>query len=210
MRERFKGMYVLVAFVAFIAAACGAEATTDAPAAAPADDAVAADVADPDVADHEEPADHDEGTDHDDDEADHDEPLEADRVVEIELGEFTIEAASFDFVPGETVEFVVTNSGLIEHELRLSNHARVEEHVAGGHADHDEEMSDEEMADMDEGDDHESDDHEVEDMVLLVAAGETATVVFTFNDNDHDFTTAVCLLPGHYEAGMVADLNLDA
>ena len=188
----------------------------------------------------------------------------ADRVVEVELSEFAIDAASFEFVPGETVEFIVTNSGVVEHELRLSNQDRVDEHVAGGHADHnDGTMSDEEMAEMDDEmddadhdaeavhddsdghhdddeavqdddeavhdddeavhdddeavhdddeADHDDDGHgdEAEDAVLVLAAGETGTLVFTFPDNDHDYTAAVCLIPGHYEAGMATDLSYGA
>ncbi len=183
---------------------------------------------------------------------------DADRVVEVELSEFAIDAASFEFVAGETVEFIVTNSGVVEHELRLSNQDRVDEHVAGGHANHDEgtmsdeemeAMDDEEMDAMDDGDEavhndddgHHDDDEavhddgdeavhddgdeavhddgdeavhddgdEAADAVLILAAGETGTLVFTFPDNDHDYTAAVCLIPGHYEAGMAADLSYGA
>jgi uncharacterized cupredoxin-like copper-binding protein len=117
-----------------------------------------------------------------------------------------------------------TNYGVVEHEFLLSNQDRVDEHVAGGHADHDEgTMTDEEMAEMDEmGDEeavhdedeavHDDDGHggEAEDAVLVLGAGETGTIVFTFPDNDHDYTAAVCLIPGHYEAGMEADLSYGA
>ena len=83
------------------------------------------------------------------------------RVIEDELSEFAITAASLEFVPGETVEFLITNSGVVEHEFRLSNQGGVDEHMAGGHDDHngdamtDEEMAamtDEEMAAMDDDD----------------------------------------------------------
>jgi uncharacterized cupredoxin-like copper-binding protein len=153
------------------------------------------------------------------------------------MAEFTIAAKSFEFTPGETIEFIVTNSGVVEHEFRLSNQVRVDEHVAGGHDDHDDamsdeemaeiehddEMTDEEMADMphddsdghhDEETDHEAEEgqnaeegHAVEDAVLVLGPGETGTLVFTFPENVHDFTAAVCLIPGHYEAGMATDLG---
>ncbi|MCL1601572.1 MAG: plastocyanin/azurin family copper-binding protein [Actinomycetia bacterium] len=139
---------------------------------------------------------------------------DADRVVEVELSEFAIDAASFEFAAGETVEFVVTNSGVVEHEFRLSNQDRVDEHVEGGHSDHDEgTMSDDEMDEMDDEDaDHDDaeadhDEAEAEDAVLILAAGETGTLTFTFPDNDQDYTAAVCLIPGHYEAGMATDLS---
>lgn len=133
----------------------------------------------------------------------------ADRVLEVELTEFAIAANSFEFTPGETVEFLITNAGVAEHEFRLSNQDRVDEHIAGGHDEHDDSaMSDEEMEAMDEDEaDHEA---EAEDAVLVLAAGETGTLVFTFPDNDHDYTAAVCLIPGHYEAGMATDLSYQA
>ena len=135
------------------------------------------------------------------------------RVIEVELTEFAIGAESFELTPGETVEFLITNSGVAEHEFRLSNQERVDEHIAGGHDEHDESaMSDEEMAAMEDNDaDHDDDeaDHEAEadDVLLVLAAGETGTLTFTVPDNDHDYTVAVCLIPGHYEAGMATELG---
>ena len=136
----------------------------------------------------------------------------ADRLLEVELSEFDITAPSFDFVPGETVKFVVTNAGVVAHELRLSNDDRVNEHVAGGHDGHDE-------SDAVVDDDHDEDaagDHEMEgmeeaqDVVLLLEGGETGTLLFTFPDNVEDYTLAVCLIPGLYEAGMTTDLSYGA
>ncbi|MDK1017397.1 MAG: copper-binding protein, partial [Actinomycetota bacterium] len=49
-----------------------------------------------------------------------------------------------------------------------------------------------------------------EDVVLVLAAGETGTLVFTFPENDHDYTAIVCLIPGHYEAGMTTDIAFGA
>ena len=114
-----------------------------------------------------------------------------DRVTEVELSEMAIDADSFEFAQGETIEFVVTNSGVVQHEFRLSNQDRIDEHL---------------------GDDHDDDDHaeEAEDAFVIVEAGETRTLVFTFPDNDHDYTAAVCLLPGHYESGMATDMSYQA
>ena len=155
---------------------------------------------------------------HDDDDGHNDaaSATDADRVVEVELSEFAITAAANTFAPGETVEFVVTNSGVVEHEFRLSNQHRVDEHIASGHADHAEgAMSDEEMAAMDDdgdGDAHEDAGHggEPVDAVLVVAAGETASMTFTFPENTDDYTVQACLIPGHYEAGMATDLSYNA
>jgi len=140
------------------------------------------------------------------------------RVIEVELSEFAIGAASLEFVPGETVEFLITNSGVVEHEFRLSNQDRVDEHIAGGHADHDDDtaMTDEEMAAMgddeathddDEADHDDGDVADAGDVVLVLAAGASGTLVFTVPDNDDDYTAVVCLIPDHYEAGMTTELS---
>lgn len=132
------------------------------------------------------------------------------RVVEVELTEFAFAAESFTFTPGETVEFVVTNAGVVEHEFRLSNQDRVEEHLAGGHDDHDDtSMEDMENAEADHDDDGDDHDAEAKDAVLVLDGGESGTIMFTFPDNDHDYTAAVCLIPGHYEAGMATDLSYE-
>jgi uncharacterized cupredoxin-like copper-binding protein len=139
------------------------------------------------------------------------------RIINVELTEFAIDAASFELTPGETVEFLITNSGVVEHEFRISNQDRVDEHIAGGHADHDDTaMTDDEMAAMDDDAEAPHDDADdsqasgADDVVLVLAAGETGTLVFTVPDNDHDYTAAVCLIPGHFEAGMKTDLSYNA
>ncbi len=203
MWKRFTTLFTLLVAVLLVTAACSSTGDIDA--------------ADPVAHDDEttQEADHDEA-----EEADHDEAAgDVDRVVEVELSEFAFAADSFEFTPGETVEFVITNSGVAEHEFRLSNQDRVDEHIAGGHADHDDSaMSDEEMAAMDDeeadhddaegahDDDEAGHGDEAEDIVLVLGAGETGTIVFTFPENDHDYTAVVCLIPGHYEAGMAVDL----
>lgn len=132
---------------------------------------------------------------HADDDDDHDGETVAvaDRSVEVALTEFAFEAAVFEMTPGETVEFVVTNAGVLEHEFRLSNGHRIEEHLAAGHADH------EDGAEM---------HHDVGgDVILLVGPGETEFVTFTFGDDVTLYTHVVCLIPGHYEAGMSTPLT---
>ena len=231
MRHRFFKIFTVLASLVLILSACAGQEEGSAAAPATEELALAEDTAtestehdeevaeQEEAADHEETeADHDEGTAHEE-EANHDETDGAiDRTVEVELNEFAIEATNLVFAPGETIEFMVTNSGVVEHELRLSNQARVDEHLEGGHADHDEAMTDEEMAAMDPGeaghedDGHQDDGHAMEaaDAVLTLAAGESGTLIFTFPDNDQDFTAAVCLIPGHYEAGMATNITIEA
>ena len=228
MRHRFFKILTVLAALALILSACADQEEGVVTAPVSEELAVAEETGtesadhDEEEADHEEESDHDEEeadheeeSDHDEEEADHgDAEVAIDRTVDVELNEFNIEASNLVFVPGETVEFVVTNSGFVEHELRLSNQARVNEHIEGGHDDHDDGMTDEEMAAMESGEEaHGDDDHdtmEAQDVVLKLAAGESGTLVFTFPDNDHDYTAAVCLIPDHYEAGMAVDISVDA
>ncbi|MCL1693883.1 MAG: hypothetical protein M3096_09380, partial [Actinomycetia bacterium] len=61
----------------------------------------------------------------------------ADRTVEVLMTEFAFDVNPFEVAAGETIEFVVTNAGVVEHEFRVSNDHRIEEHLASGHDDHD-------------------------------------------------------------------------
>jgi len=148
-----------------------------------------------------------------------------DDVVDIELSDFAINAVAHDFTPGESVEFRVVNNGVVAHEFRLSNQVRVDEHVAAGHEGH-EGATPEEMAAMGmdepstEGGEHAeapgavAGDHEetpeAEDALLFLEPGESGTLVFHFPKTGGDYTVAVCLVPGHYEAGMATGLSFAA
>lgn len=122
----------------------------------------------------------------------------ADREVAVTLTEFAIEPASIEVKAGETVKFVVTNEGAIQHEFRITNQAAVEEHLAGGHEGAHEEQMTPGMPMMMEG-----------DMVVLVDPGETATVTVEFA-GDADYDLVACLLPGHFEAGMKGELTVSS
>ena len=136
----------------------------------------------------------------DDGQADGDPIPAADRTVEVLMTEFAFDVNPFEVTAGETIEFIVTNAGVIEHEFRVSNEHRIEEHLASGHDDHD----DDDEASGEGG--HE----ETGDFVLLLDAGETGSIVVTFPEDIALFTDVVCLLPGHYEAGMAADVRYTA
>ncbi len=119
-------------------------------------------------------------------------PAGVDRAVDVELSDFAITADDLEFLPGETVQFNVSNAGVVEHEFRLSNQDRV-----------DETRESTDVATI-------ADESEPEDAILLLAGGESGTMTFTFPDNVEDYTMAVCLVPGHYEAGMATDLSYGA
>ena len=112
------------------------------------------------------------------------------RVVEVTLNEFSISPVG-PIEAGETIEFMVTNEGVVPHEFEITDEYAVEQHMAGGHDDHD----------MDKGDDMVMG----EESKISIAPGGTEKLVVTF-DNPEEQTLAVCLLPGHYEAGMTIAL----
>jgi uncharacterized cupredoxin-like copper-binding protein len=129
-----------------------------------------------------------------------DQAAESDRTIQVLMTEFAFDVDPVDVAAGETIEFVVTNAGVVPHEFRLSNEHRIEEHLASGHDDHDDS-------------DGESDDdghHEGGDVVLLLDAGDTSSIIVTFPGDTTIFTEVACLLPGHYEAGMIADVHYTA
>lgn len=121
---------------------------------------------------------------------DGDESAVPDVTIEVAMTEFEFEPASFEVTAGQTVRFVVRNDGLVEHEFRASNEHRIEEHIAAGHEDHD----------------NEGGHHEGGDIVLLVQPGETEELIITFPEDMTMYSEIACLIPGHYEAGMKADL----
>ena len=121
----------------------------------------------------------------------------ADRVVEIVMTDFAFDADPLQVAPGETIEFVVVNAGVVIHEFRLSNAHRIEEHLNDGHDDHNDNAA---------ADGH----HENGDVVLTLEAGETGTMAVTFPEHTDLFTEVACLLPGHYEAGMHSGIAYSA
>ena len=205
----------LVFALALVAAACGGGGgAAESPATSPPTTAEAAVPAEEVVDDHsddaepheEEAADHsdedhsddavseDTVGDHADDDHDSSSAADVDRTVEVAMDEFSFEPGEFEAMAGETIEFVVSNLGVVEHEFRLSNEHRIEEHLAAGHADHDDQATD--------------GHHESGDVVLLVEPGETGSIIVTFGEDTTLYSEVACLIPGHYEAGMKAPMLL--
>ncbi len=136
----------------------------------------------------------------DDDHAEDDQAAGADRTIEVLMTEFAFDVDPVDVAAGETIEFIITNGGVVPHEFRLSNEHRIEEHLASGHDDHE---------DSDGGSDEDG-HHDGGDVVLVLDAGDTWSIVVTFPEDTTIFTEVACLLPGHYEAGMFADVHYTA
>ncbi len=89
---------------------------------------------------------------------------------------------------GETVRFVHTNNGKIMHEFVLGTKKELDEHAA--------------LMKKFPGMEHD------EPYMAHVAAGKKGEIVWNFNRvGEFDFA---CLLPGHYEAGMVGKIRVVA
>lgn len=89
---------------------------------------------------------------------------------------------------GETVKFVVKNSGRIMHEFVLGTLPELKEHA--------------ELMKKFPGMEHD------EPYMAHVAPGKTETIVWQFSKSG-EFHFG-CLLPGHFEAGMVGKINVAA
>ena len=89
---------------------------------------------------------------------------------------------------GDTVRFIHKNNGVVMHEFVLGTKTELDEHAA--------------LMKKFPGMEHD------EPYMAHVAPGKEAEIVWTFNrDGEFDFA---CLLPGHYEAGMVGKIRVVA
>src|SRR5690606_30182550 len=87
---------------------------------------------------------------------------------------------------GETIRFVHTNAGQVMHEFVLGTKKELDEHAA--------------LMKKFPGMEHE------EPYMSNVAPGQRGEIIWQFNrSGDVDFA---CLLPGHYEAGMVGRIKV--
>ncbi len=98
-----------------------------------------------------------------------------------------MEPAQLSVPRGTPVTFVVTNSGAIDHEFYLGDEEEQAEHER-------------DMA----GDD--GMDHDVPNGIT-VKPGQTKELTFTFPESGA--TLAGCHIPGHYPAGMKADIKVE-
>lgn len=111
------------------------------------------------------------------------------REVAVTASEFTFDPGVIDVAQGETVRFVVTNTGKVPHEFRLSTQAEIDIHLEELHSG------------------HASTETEQEPGMIVVDPGATATLEWTFSDEANAPDRIACLIPGHYEAGMKGELR---
>ena len=132
-------------------------------------------------------------------------PEDVDRTVEIDAAGTDFSRDRVEVESGETIRFVVTNTGTTVHEFTIGPPSVQKQHRA--------EMR-EMMAARSEGHGH-GDGHGHQDAgpmqgmshqhanSVLVQPGETRELIWTFEDV-HDVKFG-CNVPGHYEAGMHGD-----
>lgn len=137
--------------------------------------------------------DHDREHGHDDREATaYGEPGEAaqvSRTIEVQAADnMRYTPATITTQRGETIKFVVKNTGRLPHEFVLGDAKSLKEHAALMRRYPDMEHDDPNMA--------------------KVAPGGTATLIWTFTQPGT--VEFACLMPGHYEAGMKGSIEVSA
>ena len=111
------------------------------------------------------------------------------RSIEIKMGDdMRFTPASITVRQGETIRFVHRNAGKVMHEFVLGNKQELDEHAAL----------------MKKFPTMEHD----EPYMAHVPPGKTTEMIWTFNRaGEFDFA---CLIPGHYDAGMVGKIVVSA
>ena len=121
---------------------------------------------------------------------------EADRTIEIHTdNELAFDPDEVTVTAGETITFTITNDGDLPHDFVIGDEAAQEEHG-------------EEMAEMDDEMTEEGEEHGDANAVS-VPPGETVDLTWTF-DGETDGLLYGCHEPGHYDAGMLGEIRVEA
>ena len=135
-------------------------------------------------------------------------PAQATRTVEVTLQDISFSPTSLNVKAGETVRFVLVNKGRLLHEFNLGD--------AAMHAEHQKEMLQMQASGMLTATgmgkmDHSTVGHGAmkhdDPNSVLVEPGKTAELTWTFTKSTG--LEFACNLPGHYQAGMVGELNVE-
>jgi len=114
-------------------------------------------------------------------------PKNATRTVKIAMSDkLRFSPASLTVRSGETVKFVVRNSGKLKHEMVLGTMQELKEHAEAMRK-------------------HPTMEHD-EPYMAHVAPGKTGTMVWQFTKAGKFYFG--CLVPGHFEAGMVGKISV--
>ncbi len=129
---------------------------------------------------------------------------EVDRTIQVEAGDMWFEPEELSISAGETVRFKVVNTGNLQHEFVIGDaeaqeaHREMMQEMAGGHGAGHDGHGGHAMA---EG------AHGGEMPAVTIAPGETAELVWTA-PTDVDTLVYACNIPGHFESGMVGEIQL--
>ncbi len=123
--------------------------------------------------------------------AGHDDGTAAAEVIEVTMTEFGYSPASVTVAPGTPTVLRFINEGAIQHEAMLGDHHMQEEFAAS----------------TDHGD-HGGAGHHGDMMAITLDPGQTGEIEFMVEEPG---TWLIgCHLPGHYDAGMVATIEVTA
>lgn len=114
-------------------------------------------------------------------------------VIDIEITDFQIKPNPIVVDTETTVRFRVVNTGTVLHEFRLANGHDVEEHLISDSLP-DATVNHPESGSM---------------IAILVDPNERREIDVDFTADTGIYTVAVCLIRGHYEAGMWATLQYE-
>jgi uncharacterized cupredoxin-like copper-binding protein len=124
------------------------------------------------------------------------EPGQAEQVtqtVQIDLvdenGEMKVLHAPLEIKKGDVVRFVVTNKGVIDHELSIGDSPTQRAHA----------LMMEKMPDM---------KHENDATAITLTPGETKELIWAFTKPVKGSIELACQMPGHYQAGMVSKVKM--
>jgi uncharacterized cupredoxin-like copper-binding protein len=114
-------------------------------------------------------------------------PKRIDRTIKVDMSDrMRFTPATLTVKQGDTIRFIVKNSGKVMHEFVLGNMAELKEHA--------------ELMKKFPNMEHD------EPYMAHVPPGKTETVIWQFTKaGEFHFG---CLLPGHFEAGMVGKVNV--
>ena len=119
----------------------------------------------------------------------------ATRTVKLDLKEYSFSEPALTFKAGETVKFVVTNSGRLKHELTIGTAEEQEAHRKEMQA----------MSDM-KHDENAHGMHKMPENSIHVAPGETRQLVWTFSKAGS--LAFACNYPGHADLGMEGKITV--
>lgn len=117
----------------------------------------------------------------------------ATRTVKLDANEYAFSEQTLSFKAGETVKFVVSNTGKLKHELTIGDAAEQAAHAA--------EMS--KMSDMK----HDEGSHEMPTNSIHVGPGETRELVWKFSKAGK--LIFACNYPGHSDLGMQGRITVE-